>query len=163
MYVDIKLADLATKLSKELNVSFIPERQSSLAAGHDLRACIEYPVTIYPYVEVPVTIPTGIHISMENISGVDDLLFAGFIIPRSGLGSKGFRLANTIGCIDMDYQGEILIKALNGGNMPIVIEPGDRIAQLLFIPCAIANFIEVKNFDAVTERGENGFNSTGMS
>jgi dUTP pyrophosphatase len=161
MTIEFKLTDHAVKLSEKLNVSFIPERATKHAVGYDFKACIEDTYWLQP--DEKITIHTGVHIHIGNVLNETDLLglFSGIIIPRSSLGAKGFRLTNTIGVIDSDYQGEILLKVQNCGEVPIIINPADRVAQLLFIPCAIFDLMQVNEFSEITERGDGGFGSTG--
>lgn len=91
-----------------------------------------------------------------------DMGVAGLIIPRSGLGTKGLVLANTIGVIDEDYQGEIIAQAWNRDrNNLIELRAGERIAQLMFVPVGKAEWVVVDEFSEPTERGEGGFGSTG--
>ena len=137
---------------------FIPEYKTDMAAGVDLMAAIEEPVTLAPG-EVKL-IPTGLKMF------INDSLVAGFIFPRSGNGvKKGLVLANTVGVIDADYQGEIQVAAFNRNHAvygdTITIEPGDRIAQLVFMPIAYAHFKKVDTFSEASDRGEGGFGSTG--
>lgn len=130
----------------------VPARSTPGAAGYDMCACLEVPVTIYP--GETVMIPTGI--SMEIPLGV-----AGLIFPRSGMASKrGLAPANKVAVIDPDYRGEIFIALLNHGKVHQVIQPGDRIAQMLFVPYFAPELEEV---DTLTEtmRGAGGFGSTG--
>ncbi len=145
--------------------------ESKYAAGIDLQAAIEAEITIMP--GRTVLIPTGISVY------VGDPNYAAVILPRSGLGhKKGLVLGNGTGLIDADYQGQLYISAFNrndtcevnefGAILPnigkeIVIEPGDRIAQLVFLPIMRAQFEVVDEFHEVSERGEGGFGSTGVS
>lgn len=132
----------------------VPARSTAGAAGYDMCACLEVPVTIYP--GETVMIPTGI--SMEIPLGV-----AGLIFPRSGMASKrGLAPANKVAVIDPDYRGEIFIALLNHGKVHQVIQPGDRIAQMLFVPYFAPELEEV---DALTDtaRGAGGFGSTGTN
>ena len=106
--------------------AIVPARSTEGAAGYDMCACIEVPVTIYP--GETVMIPTGI--AMEIPLGV-----AGLIFPRSGMASKrGLAPANKVAVIDPDYRGEIFIALFNHGKVHQVVQPGDRIAQMLFVP-----------------------------
>ena len=129
-----------------------PARSTPGAAGYDMCACLEVPVTIYP--GETVMIPTGI--SMEIPLGV-----AGLIFPRSGMASKrGLAPANKVAVIDPDYRGEIFIALLNHGKVHQVVQPGDRIAQMLFIPYFAPELEEVEVLTE-TQRGAGGFGSTG--
>ena len=130
----------------------VPARSTEGAAGYDMCACLEVPVTIYP--GETVMIPTGI--SMEIPLGV-----AGLIFPRSGMASKrGLAPANKVAVIDPDYRGEIFIALFNHGKVHQVIQPGDRIAQMLFIPYFAPELEEVEVLSE-TKRGDGGFGSTG--
>ena len=129
-----------------------PARSTPGAAGYDMCACLEVPVTIYP--GETVMIPTGI--SMEIPLGV-----AGLIFPRSGMASKrGLAPANKVAVIDPDYRGEIFIALFNHGKVHQVVQPGDRIAQMLFIPYFAPELEEVEVLSD-TQRGAGGFGSTG--
>lgn len=130
----------------------VPARSTPGAAGYDMCACLEVPVTIYP--GETVMIPTGI--SMEIPLGV-----AGLIFPRSGMASnRGLAPANKVAVIDPDYRGEIMIALLNHGKVHQVIQPGDRIAQMLFVPYFAPELEEVEALTE-TQRGAGGFGSTG--
>ena len=132
----------------------VPTRSTPGAAGYDMCACLEVPVTIYP--GETVMIPTGI--SMEIPLGV-----AGLIFPRSGMASKrGLAPANKVAVIDPDYRGEIFIALLNHGKVHQVIQPGDRIAQMLFVPYFAPELEEVEVLSE-TKRGDGGFGSTGTA
>lgn len=132
----------------------VPTQSTPGAAGYDMCACLEVPVTIYP--GETVMIPTGI--AMEIPLGV-----AGLIFPRSGMASKrGLAPANKVAVIDPDYRGEIFIALLNHGKVHQVIQPGDRIAQMLFVPYFAPQLEEVEVLSE-TKRGEGGFGSTGTA
>lgn len=111
-----------------------------------------------------VLIPTGLAIWIG--SGISDNLLgvAGMILPRSGLGTKGLVLANTVGLIDEDYQGELKISAWNSlpyGDSTIFLRAGDRIAQIMFVPVVKVAFNVVDEFSDATDRGVGGFGSSG--
>lgn len=136
-----------------------PNYASDGAAGVDLRACINDPLILHTG-EVHI-IKTGIAIHIE------DPRYAGLVVPRSGLGTRGLVLGNLIGLIDSDYQGEIMLSAWNRNetfgateNKDIVIEAGDRIAQLVIVPVAQVQF-EIVNHFKKSDRGVRGFGSTG--
>lgn len=137
----------------------LPHYATSGSAGIDL--VTTRALTIFPGDIIPI--PTGL--SMHIGSECDNLM--GVVVPRSGLGTKGLVLANTIGIIDEDYQGEIIIQAWNKSsatwisNEPIVLKAGDRIAQLIFVPVMKARFSIVEEFTNKTSRGDGGFGSTG--
>lgn len=160
--IKFKLTEQAIEISKEQGIDFTPVRGSKLAGGYDIKNCSSEPIEIP--LDQTVQLHTGIHL---DIGEVDDYIdstewaLTALIVPRSGLGSKGFYLRNTIGVVDADYQGEILLRASNRNETPITILPGERIAQLLFVPCGVMEFIEVEEFEEVTERGVSGFGASG--
>lgn len=124
------------------------------SAGIDLRACVEQAITLAP--GGTALIPTGIALH------IGDPQLAAVILPRSGLGHRhGIVLGNLVGLIDSDYQGEIFISCWNRGRESFSIRPGDRIAQLVFVPVVRAKFEVVAEFDA-SERGAGGFGHTGV-
>lgn len=132
----------------------LPEYATSGAAAMDLRACIGEPLTVQP--GETVLVPSGIAISIHD-PGLVALL-----VPRSGLGIKhGIILANTIGVIDSDYQGEIGIGIHNRGHAPYTIEPGERICQMMFTPVTQAYLHVVAEFSQESQRGAGGFGHTG--
>lgn len=131
----------------------LPTYATEGSAGVDLRACIDAAITLEP--GTTTLIPTGmaIYIADPNIAAT--------ILPRSGLGHKhGIVLGNLVGLIDSDYQGPLMISMWNRGQAAFIIEPGDRIAQLVFLPVIRPEFEVVENFQT-TVRGENGFGSSG--
>jgi len=133
----------------------IPKYETEGSAGLDLRACIDSTIDLDP--GQTELIPTGIaiHIGDPNIAAT--------ILPRSGLGHKhGIVLGNLIGLIDSDYQGQLFISCWNRSNTIFEIEPGDRIAQLVFLPILQPEFKLVKDFDE-SFRGEGGFGHSGVS
>lgn len=132
----------------------VPKQATPGAAGFDLCACIETPVTIYP--GETILIPTGI--AMEIPLGIAGLIFA-----RSGMASKrGLAPSNKVAVIDPDYRGEIFVSLLNHGKVQQTIEPGERIAQMLFVPYGVPQFVTVTELSG-TQRGEGGFGSTGSA
>lgn len=136
--------------------SSIPMYATTGSAGLDLRADIDSPLRIYP--GTTELIPTGIAINI-NDTGV-----AAVILPRSGLGHKyGIVLGNLVGLIDSDYQGELFVSTWNRGTEVFVINPGDRIAQMVFVPIVNASWQIVDDFSADTSRGAGGFGHTGKS
>jgi dUTP pyrophosphatase len=125
------------------------------SAGLDLRACIEAPVKIHP--GDTMLIPTGISIHLADPG------LAAMILPRSGLGHKhGIVLGNLVGLIDSDYQGEIMVSTWNRGKETFLLNPLDRLAQLVVVPVLQVAFNVVDEFDAST-RAEGGFGSTGKA
>lgn len=146
--IQIKLLD--PRMGKEF---LLPEYATAGSAGLDLRACLDLPVQLSP-AETQL-IPTGIaiHIADPNLAAV--------VLPRSGLGHKhGIVLGNLVGLIDSDYQGQLMISIWNRSNDHFSINPGERIAQLVFVPIARVNFQIVNEF-AASDRGEGGFGHTG--
>lgn len=131
----------------------LPQYATPGSAGLDLRACIEAPIQLEP--QHTVLIPTGIAIHMGSAQ------MAALILPRSGLGhNHGIVLGNLVGLIDSDYQGEIKVSCWNRGVDHFTIQPGDRIAQMMFMPVIQPLFKVVEDF-AASERGEGGFGSSG--
>jgi len=123
------------------------------SAGLDLRACLEAPITLHP--GETVLIPTGMAIHLNDPG------MAAMILPRSGLGHKhGIVLGNLVGLIDSDYQGELMVSTWNRGKEAFVINPLDRIAQLVVVPVLQVQFNLVEEF-ASSDRGAGGFGSTG--
>ena len=134
----------------------IPTYATGGSAALDLRACLGQPQTVLP--GETVLIPSGIAISIHD-PGLVALL-----VPRSGLGIKhGIVLANTVGVIDSDYQGEIGIGIVNRGAAPYTIEPGERICQMMFVPVTQVALEIVDEFSRETDRGAGGFGSTGSA
>ena len=132
----------------------LPYYASAGAAGLDLVAAIDEPLTLAPRARHAV--PTGIALALPGRDWVA-LVFA-----RSGLATRaGLALANGVGVIDSDYRGEVLVAVVNLSDEPITIRPHDRIAQMLFVPVGVARLLEVDELDA-TERGAGGFGSTGL-
>ena len=131
----------------------LPDYATDGAAGMDLRACLDQPILLRP--GDTQLVPTGlaVHIADPQLAAV--------ILPRSGLGHKhGIVLGNLVGLIDSDYQGQIFVSCWNRGRDSFNIQPGERIAQLVFIPVVRAAFEIVDDFSA-TQRGEGGFGHTG--
>ena len=131
---------------------FTPATQGS--AGIDLRACMQG--TLRLTYGQQVTIATGVAVAIPH-------LWVGLIAPRSGLGSKGLTLANTTGVIDSDYRGEILLKVRFMGQEPLLINPMDRVAQLVIVPHYDYSEVEVVRDLDTTLRGVSGFGSTGVA
>lgn len=144
-------------LNERLGEQFpVPAYATAGSAGIDLRACIDSPIQLSP--NETLLIPTGFAIHMDS----PDL--AAMILPRSGLGHQhGIVLGNLVGLIDSDYQGEIKISCWNRGVDCFTIHPGDRIAQLVFLPVTQVALQIVSAFEAETARGEGGFGSSGRS
>lgn len=131
----------------------LPAYSTAGSAGLDLRVCIDSPIQIAS--KETVLLPTGLAIYIADPS------LAAVILPRSGLGHKhGIVLGNLVGLIDSDYQGELKISCWNRGLDCFTVNPGERIAQLVFLPIVQATFTVVDEFSA-TDRGEGGFGSSG--
>lgn len=144
---------MTLKVEKIKDNATIPTRGSKEAAGVDLYACIDEPITIQPG-EV-AKIGTGLKIAVPDG-------YFGAIFARSGLATKEqLAPANCVGVCDSDYRGEYIVAVINNGNYERTIIPGERIAQLVIIPYLPIVFEETKNLDE-TERGEGGFGSTGV-
>lgn len=136
--------------------SVLPEYSTEGSAGLDLKADIQRPVTLKP--GEGALLPSGIAIH------INDPKYAAIVIPRSGLGHKhGIVLGNLTGLIDSDYQGEIMISLWNRSKYNFVVNPGDRVAQMVFLPVAKPTLYLVETFDSVTNRGKGGFGSSGLS
>ncbi len=133
----------------------LPEYGTTGSAAIDLRAAIEEDIQLNPgQCEL---VPTGIAIHIANVG------LAGMILPRSGLGhKKGLILGNSVGLIDSDYQGELMVSCWNRSNDVITIEPLMRFAQLVIVPVVQANFVAVEEFGGQTTRGVGGFGHTGV-
>lgn len=131
----------------------LPAYATEGSAGMDLRACIDAGVTLEP--GQTTLIPTGLAIYIADAS------LAATLLPRSGLGHKhGVVLGNLVGLIDSDYQGPLMVSMWNRGDTTFTIEPGERIAQMVFVPVVQVAFDVVDEFNA-TERGTGGFGSSG--
>jgi len=144
--IDLKILDQRLRAN-------MPAYATPGAAGLDLRACIEAPVTIAPGDTHLVSTGMAIHIA--------DPGYAAVILPRSGLGHKhGIVLGNLVGLIDSDYQGQLMVSCWNRGQAEFTINPMERIAQMVIVPVVQATFRVVDDFDA-SHRGEGGFGSTG--
>ena len=136
----------------------LPTYQSAMAAAIDLHACLDSPLAIAAG-SPPVLIPAGFAIHMADAS------VAALVLPRSGLGHrKGLVLGNLVGLIDPDYTGPLMVSTWNrnpAGTEPITLEPGERFAQLLFVPILRPMLALVDAFSAHSVRGSGGFGSTG--
>ncbi len=144
--IDLKILD--PRLTEQ-----VPAYATPGSAGLDLRACIDLPLTITP--GSTHLIPTGIAIH------IGDPGYAAMILPRSGLGHKhGIVLGNLVGLIDSDYQGQLMVSTWNRSTTDFVLQPMDRLAQLVIVPVLQVGFNVVESFDAST-RGASGFGSTG--
>ena len=146
--IDLKIID--PRIGNDFN---LPEYQTDGSAGVDLHACIDQTVSIQP--GDTELIPSGIAIHIKDPS------LAAVLLPRSGLGhKKGLVLGNLGALIASDYQGQVFISCWNRGSEQIDIEPGMRIAQMVFLPVEQVNFNVVEDFNE-SERGSGGFGHTG--
>jgi len=146
----IKLKILDERLGDEFP---LPDYATEGSAGVDLRACVDSPVTVNP--GETTLIPTGmaIHIGDPSLAAV--------LLPRSGLGHKhGIVLGNLVGLIDSDYQGQVFVSCWNRGVEPFVVQPGERIAQMVLVPVVQARFEVVADFEE-SDRGAGGFGHSG--
>ena len=142
-------------LDPRLNGEFaLPDYATAGSAGVDLRACVDEPLTLEP--GATELIPSGIAVH------ISDPALAAVILPRSGLGHKhGIVLGNLVGLIDSDYQGQVFVSCWNRGTEHFVIEPGARLAQMVFVPVVQADFEIVEEF-TTSDRGAGGFGHTGQ-
>ena len=148
----IQLKVLDKRVGTDLD---LPHYATAGSAGLDLRVCIDSAIQLSP--GETKLLPTGLSIYIEDPS------IAATILPRSGLGHKhGIVLGNLVGLIDSDYQGELMVSCWNRGSDHFTIEPGERIAQLVFLPVIQVEFDQVDSFKK-TNRGEGGFGHTGKA
>lgn len=149
---NIQLKILDPKIGTEIS---LPEYATNGSAAVDLRVCTDKPIDLLP--GATVLLPTGISIY------IGDPNLAAIILPRSGLGHKqGIVLGNLVGLIDSDYQGELKVSCWNRSQEVFRVEPGARIAQLMFVPVVRAQFDIVEAFEE-SARGEGGFGHTGTA
>jgi len=147
----IQLRVLDARLGAEFP---LPAHATEGSAGVDLRACVAEDVVLKP--GETTLVPTGLAIHMGDPG------LAAVILPRSGLGHKnGIVLGNLVGLIDSDYQGQVMVSCWNRGHEPFTIEPGARLAQMVFVPVVQVDFEVVPEFTA-TRRGTGGFGHTGI-
>lgn len=135
----------------------LPSYHSAMAAAVDLHACLDAPLALHPGT-APALVSSGISIHIAD-PGV-----AALVLPRSGLGHrKGLVLGNLVGLIDPDYTGPVMVSAWNRNpaGEPIVLEPGERFAQMMFVPVVRPALRLVETFSGPSERGAGGFGSTG--
>ena len=143
------------KIKKLRENARIPQRATSGAAGMDLYACLDAPLTLAP--GQLAIVPTGIAIELPD-NGC-----AAFLYARSGLGVKhGICLSNGVGVIDSDYRGEVCAGLCNVSDKPYVIEPNERVAQMVIAPVLTPDIVETYELSD-TRRGGGGFGSTGRS
>ena len=131
----------------------LPAHATDGSAGLDLRACLDAPLVLKPGETVLIKTGIAIHIGDSGL--------AAMIYPRSGLGHKhGIVLGNLTGLIDSDYQGELMVSTWNRGSAEFTIQPGERIAQLVFVPVVQAKLMPVDSFET-SKRGAGGFGHSG--
>ena len=148
----IQLKILDSRIGSEFP---LPEYATSGSAGVDMRACVDAPLTLLP--GETHLIPTGLALHIEDPS------LAAVLLPRSGLGHKhGIVLGNLVGLIDSDYQGQVFVSCWNRGKESFTIQPGERIAQLIFLPVVRAEFETVVSFQK-SDRGDGGFGHSGRA
>lgn len=146
--IELKILDSRLGDSIEL-----PNYATDGSAGLDMRACIDDALTVIP--GDTVLVPTGLAIH------IGDSALAAVLLPRSGLGHKhGLVLGNLTGLIDSDYQGQIFISCWNRGSKTYQIKPGERIAQMVFVPVEQVRFVVVEEFE-ISDRGDGGFGHSG--
>lgn len=147
---NIQLKILDPRVGKQFP---LPEYATDGSAGLDLRACIDQQMTLEPGQTELISTGLAIHIADPSLAAV--------ILPRSGLGHKhGIVLGNLVGLIDSDYQGQLFVSTWNRGSEPFTLKPGERLAQLVFVPVLQAAFDIVDEFDQ-SDRGEGGFGHSG--
>lgn len=145
MQISIKILDKRAK---------VPEIATNGSAGFDLKILLDEPFVLKPNQSFLFNTGIAIHINNPN--------YAGLILPRSGLGSRGIVLGNLVGLIDSDYQGEIRVNLWNRGDQDYQLINGERVAQLIITPIILPEFVEVEQFADSTDRGEFGFGHTGL-
>ncbi|MGL9760599.1 MAG: dUTP diphosphatase [Symbiopectobacterium sp.] len=146
--IDVKILD--ARIGQQFP---LPTYATAGSAGLDLRACIDRGIALAA--GETILVPTGIAIHIADSS------LAAIILPRSGLGHKhGVVLGNLVGLIDSDYKGQLIVSVWNRSQQAFVIEPGERLAQMVFVPIIQAEFNIVDDFVG-TERGEGGFGHSG--
>lgn len=134
-------------------------------AAIDLRACLDYPVDLWPWESLKFRTGLSFWIGSGtngfNIDG-NHATVAGIIVPRSGLGSnQGIVIGNLVGVCDSQYQGEVIVSLFNRTDDKYTVNPGDKIAQMMFVPIMKPSITLVDDHGLTTDRGANGFNSSG--
>ena len=148
--VQLKILDARIGSEYEL-----PDYATDGSAGIDMRACLDAPLEVAP--GDTHLLPTGIAIHIGDPS------LAAVLLPRSGLGHKhGIVLGNLVGLIDADYQGQVFVSCWNRSRQSFTIQPGERIAQMVFIPIVRAHFEVVDAFQE-SARGAGGFGHSGRA
>ena len=143
------------KIKKVREGAKVPQRATGGSAGLDLCACIDAPLTLEG--GETALIPTGVAIALPSAE------YGAFVFPRSGIAIKhGIGLLTSVGVIDSDYRGEIMVGVINQVKESYTIEPGERIAQMVIMPVSTMPVVEVDELDE-TARGAGGFGSTGKN
>jgi dUTP pyrophosphatase len=161
--IQYKFTEIAKQLTSERGLDFTPTLADAGSSGYDLRACIPTEKTMYP--DEVFKFPTGVHIwigdSDPRYDEANDsyIKWAGLYLPRSSC--PGLRLENTVGLLDCSYQGESFLKYRNVSQEPVVILPGEKIGQLIFLPTYVGKLRKVESFNSTSARGEGGFGSSG--
>jgi dUTP pyrophosphatase len=146
----LKVRVLDARIGKEFP---LPAYATGGSAGLDLRACLDAPLTLAA--GKAELIPTGLAIHL------DDPGLAAVILPRSGLGHKhGVVLGNLVGLIDSDYQGQLMVSCWNRSGLDFIVQPGERIAQMVIVPVVQVRLEIVESFET-SQRGAGGFGHTG--
>lgn len=147
--IQIKLID--PRLGKEFP---LPAHATTGSAGMDIMACLDAAIDLQPGDTLLVPAGFALHIADTGLAAV--------LLPRSGLGHKqGIVLGNLVGLIDSDYQGQVFVSCWNRSQQPFTINPGDRIAQMVFVPVVQVEFEVVDEFEQ-SLRGAGGFGHTGV-
>ena len=147
MKLDVRILDERLR-------SQLPAYATPGSAGLDLRACIDAPLELAP--NAWQLVPTGMAIHLADPG------YAAMLLPRSGLGHKhGIVLGNLVGLSDSDYQGQLMVSLWNRTDSPFVIEPMERVAQMVIVPVVQPQFTLVEELSGSSERGEGGYGSTG--
>lgn len=148
---NIQIKRLSDKIGSAIP---FPRYATEGAAGLDLPACLDTPAVIEPGARI--VIPTGLAVQIPS------RYIVGLVFPRSGLAVKhGISLANAVGVIDSDYKGEVLIGLINQGDKAYTINPGERVAQIVFLPVFQVKLEETETLEE-SDRGAGGFGSTGQ-
>ena len=148
----LKVRILDERIGREIP---LPAYATDGSAGLDLRACLDEPLLLEP--GQAHLVPTGLAIHLDEPG------LAAVLLPRSGLGHKhGVVLGNLVGLIDSDYQGQVMVSAWNRGAHPYTIQPGERIAQMVFVPVEQVRFEVVDEFES-SHRGAGGFGHSGTN
>ncbi len=148
----IQLKILDTRIGSEYE---LPDYATDGSAGIDMRACLDAPLEVRPGDTHLLSTGIAIHIGDPSVAAV--------LLPRSGLGHKhGIVLGNLVGLIDADYQGQVFVSCWNRGRQSFIIQPGERIAQMVFVPRVRAHFDVVESFQEST-RGAGGFGHSGRA